>query len=79
MNFQEIIADLNGALAQAQLERMRALEHLFSILDGKDRETAIVEARAWMKKEYGDAYEMVSAVCQRVLAHAGAVEWPDEL
>lgn len=79
MNPQDIIAELNGVLARAELERMAALEHLFSIVDGPDRDMAINTARLWLKEKYGDAYDMLSAVCQRVRQTADGVEWPEEL
>jgi len=77
-NPHEIIAELNGAIANAELERMRAIEHLFSIVDGGDRDAAIDEARIYLKEKYGDSYEMLSAVCQKV-GRLGDVVWPEEL
>jgi len=77
-NPHEIIAELNGAIANAELERMRAIEHLFSIVDGGDRDAAIDEARIYLKEKYGDSYEMLSAVCQKV-GRLGDVVWPAEL
>jgi hypothetical protein len=77
-NPHEIIAELNGAIANAELERMRAIEHLFSIVDGDDRDAAIDEARIYLKEKYGDSYEMLSAVCQKV-GRLGEFEWPEEL
>jgi len=78
MNPHEIIAELNGAIANAELERMRAIEHLFSIVDSDDRDAAIDEARIYLKEKYGDSYEMLSAVCQKV-GRLGGVVWPEEL
>jgi len=77
-NPHEIIAELNGAIANAELERMRAIEHLFSIVDSDDRDAAIDEARIYLKEKYGDSYEMLSAVCQKV-GPLGDVVWPEEL
>jgi hypothetical protein len=78
LNPHEIIAELNGAIANAELERMRAIEHLFSIVDGSDRNAAIDEARIYLREKYGDSYEMLSAVCQKV-GRLGEFEWPEEL
>jgi len=77
-NPHEIIAELNGAIANAELERMRAIEHLFSIVDSDDRDAAIDEARIYLKEKYGDSYEMLSAVCQKV-GRLGEIDWPTEL
>jgi len=77
-NPHEIIAELNGAIANAELERMRAIEHLFSIVDGDDRDAAIDEARIYLKEKYGESYEMLSAVCQKV-GRLGEIDWPTEL
>ena len=79
MSLEDVITELNGALAGAQLERMAAVEHLFSILDGPDRDAAIDDARLWLKEKYGDAYGLVSTVCQRVQQTANGADWPDEL
>ncbi len=73
-----IMAEPNGAIANAELERMRAIEHLFSIVDGDDRDAAIDEARIYLKEKYGDSYEMLSAVCQKV-GRLGEIDWPTEL
>ncbi len=73
-----IMAEPNGAIANAELERMRAIEHLFSIVDGGDRDAAIDEARIYLKEKYGDSYEMLSAVCQKV-GRLGEIDWPTEL
>jgi hypothetical protein len=77
-NPHEIIAELNGAIANAELERMTAIEHLFSIVDGDDRDAAIDEARIYLKEKYGDSYEMLSSVCQKV-GRLGEIDWPTEL
>lgn len=79
MNAHEIITELKGVLAQSDLERTQAIEHLFSILDGDDRQTAIGEARAWLKSKYGEDYDMLSAVSRRVYQTSNGVDWPHEL
>ena len=78
-NPQEIITELNNVLAQAELERMLAIEHLFSILDGDDEQVAKDEARTWLKEKYGESYAMLSSIARRVYQTGNAVEWPDEL
>lgn len=46
--------------------RLTAFEHLFEILDGDDRDAAIIRARLWLTVLYGDDYDTNSRVMRRV-------------
>jgi len=46
--------------------RITAFEHLFSILDGDDRDAAIERARAWLQVLYMDTYDTNSRIMRRV-------------
>ncbi len=78
-NPQEIIAELKCAAAKAELDRMTAIEHLFSILDGDDEQVAKDEARIWLKERYGESYDLLSSTSRRDYKTGHDVEWPTEL
>jgi len=46
--------------------RITAFEHLFSILDGDDRDAAIERARGWLRVLYRDTYDTNSRVMRGV-------------
>jgi len=80
MNPQDgLIAEPSEHTARSEFLRMTAFEHLFSIIDGEDRDAAIADARAWLKEIYGESYEMLSAVAQQVRKIGDTVDWPEEL
>jgi len=72
--------DLSDSEGRETFMRITAFEHLFSILDGDDRDAAIERARAWLQVLYRDAYDTNSRVMRGVRRLADErEEWPDEL
>jgi hypothetical protein len=71
--------DLSDSEGRETFMRITAFEHLFSILDGDDRDAAIERARNWLRVLYRDTYDTNSRVMRGVRALADSEEWPDEL
>jgi len=65
--------------SQSELERMAAIEHLFSILDGDNTADALDSARAWLRRMYGDDYAIVSRALRSVRKLADVDEFPEML
>jgi hypothetical protein len=71
--------DLSDSEGRETFMRITAFEHLFSILDGDDRDAAIERARDWLRVLYRDTYDTNSRVMRGVRALADSEEWPEEL
>jgi len=81
--------DLICEALSKDLQACRARRYLFHILDGDDREMAINEARAWLKRFYKDdeTYQLISVLVNRELPKALAeledekemAGWPKDL
>lgn len=72
--------DLSDSEGREAFMRITAFEHLFSILDGDDRDAAIERARDWLRVLYRDTYDTNSRVMRGVRRIAEERDaWPDEL
>jgi len=64
--------------AKCDMQRIEAIEYLFAILDGPDRDGAIDNARTWLGKEFGESYFAASRAF-RAVQKVSVDEFPAEL
>lgn len=58
--------ELNRILTRTELERMQAVEHLFSVVLAENPADAIDDARVWLKHQYGAEYAQMGRCLQLV-------------